>query len=85
MLVRSPFRSVILVRLVAPGQDSTAFLGQVKGLCQQYSVAAISQNFAAVTVTTFCMPEILALTDATMWIAGVPWEKLAGDGSVAWL
>jgi hypothetical protein len=44
----------------------------------RYTVSAYAADFESMSVTTFCMPEVLAFTDADMFVAGISWQKLKG-------
>jgi len=52
---------------------------EVQASCQDYQINIISPGFQNIAVTTFCMPEVLALVDADVWVCGVPWAKLPVD------
>jgi hypothetical protein len=55
---------------------------QIKETLRQYTVAAYKPDFETLTVTTFCMPEVMALVDADLFVAGIKWQRLQGSACV---
>ncbi len=52
---------------------------QVKIIVEQYTVAVYAADFESLTVTSFCMHEVMAFIEADMYVAGISWTKLKGD------